>query len=187
MQRTAPYDAVSNIVSRYFVGEHKNRYVVQQNLNDRISTIWWPLRGVQRPMWLPLRVFKRLARFACSFRPSFVPFYPASKNRHIASTERSNTRSLDTTPLPHPSIIAHYNRHIRPTPCAKHRNARRRFDIVSSDFVGRPKIDTSQTKISNDRISSMWCPPRVFEGPYGCPCGCSNGSLASLTRWLVST
>ena len=31
----------------------------------------------------------------------------------------------------------------------------------------------------------MWCPLRVFEGLYGCPCWCSNHSLASLARFVI--
>jgi len=90
----------------------KNRHIISQTSNDLISSMWWPLRGVRRPMWLPLSVFEgsqpppsgvRTARslrsLACSFRHRFVPFCPAPKNRHIIS-RTSNARSSIQHPFP---------------------------------------------------------------------------------------
>jgi len=40
---------------------------------------------------------------------------------------------------------------------------------------------------SNNRISSIWWPLRgaALEGQCGCPCRCSNSSLASLARFVI--
>jgi len=62
----------------------------------------------------------------------------------------------------------------------------------SNPIINRIKV--SQSKLcavapagcSNGCISSMWCPLRSVRRVQGGACGCSNGSLASLVRWLVS-
>ena len=46
-------------------------------------------------------------------------------------------------------------------------------------FRTEPKNRHITNQNSNARISSMWCPYGVFEGQFGCPYGCSNGSRAT--------
>ena len=67
-------------------------------------------------------------------------------------------------------------------PRAKHNTMQRRFSIVSTNFVGQPKIDTSQIKIQTTVSRPRGGPYGVLNGPCGCPCGCSNSSLALLAR-----
>ena len=50
------------LFSERFCTALKNRHIIFQTSNDQISSI----RGVRRPLWLPLRVFEQLARFARS-------------------------------------------------------------------------------------------------------------------------
>ena len=48
----------------------KNLHIILQTLNDRISSMWWPLRGVRRLMWL---TFLTLRRSTLPARPQSPP------------------------------------------------------------------------------------------------------------------
>jgi len=63
--RTATYRRRFVIVSNDFAARGRTIDTSPTNAANLCRFIWWPLRGVRRSMWLPLRVFEQSRLLAC--------------------------------------------------------------------------------------------------------------------------
>ena len=106
----------------------------------------------------------------------------ATKLRRFVRRQKIDTlfNKLQTIVLLHVDVKILYNWHIMPAtlaplPCTKYSTMRRDFCDEMKVFCREPK---------NRHLALT--PLRVFKGPCGCLCGCSNGSLASLACCRVA-
>ena len=90
----------------------------------------------------------------------------------MRSEATSNVGRSATSVIAAPNHFALRGR--APTPCTKHSTMRRQFVIVPSNFVRRPKIDTSFCKLQTTVSRPCGGPFGVFEGP----CSLRFASLA---------
>jgi len=94
VQRVATYGNVSPLFRAILHGAQKSTCCVAKS-NDRISSMWWPLRGVRRPVDAPagVQMARSLRSLAGLFQHIFELFFRSAKNRHIA-TQASNDRNV---------------------------------------------------------------------------------------------